>query len=88
MMASILCVLMRGGSSKGLFFLASNLPSPAAERDRVLLAVMGSPDIRQVDGLGGGDEQSSKMVAAPRPTFGSSISTRPRSATHLPWSLR
>ncbi len=62
MMASIPCVLMRGGSSKGLFFLAANLPPLPAERDRVLLAVMGSPDIRQVDGLGGGDEQSSKVV--------------------------
>jgi 2-methylaconitate cis-trans-isomerase PrpF len=56
------CVLMRGGSSKGLFFLASDLPADLAARDRVLLAVMGSPDIRQIDGLGGGDDQSSKVV--------------------------
>jgi 2-methylaconitate cis-trans-isomerase PrpF len=56
------CVLMRGGSSKGLFFLASDLPEGRAARDRVLLAVMGSPDVRQIDGLGGGDDQSSKVV--------------------------
>jgi 2-methylaconitate cis-trans-isomerase PrpF len=56
------CVLMRGGSSKGLFFLASDLPERRVERDRVLLAVMGSPDVRQIDGLGGGDDQSSKVV--------------------------
>jgi 2-methylaconitate cis-trans-isomerase PrpF len=62
MLRRIPCVLMRGGSSKGLFFLASDLPVDAAARDRVLLAVMGSPDIRQIDGLGGGDDQSSKVV--------------------------
>jgi 2-methylaconitate cis-trans-isomerase PrpF len=56
------CVLMRGGSSKGLFFLASDLPEERAARDRVLLAEMGSPDVRQIDGLGGGDDQSSKVV--------------------------
>jgi len=65
-MHSIPCVLMRGGSSKGLYFLASDLPWHEAERDRVLLAAMGSPDVRQIDGLGGGDEQSSKvMIVAP-----------------------
>ena len=59
MLRRIPCVLMRGGSSKGLFFLASDLPGDPAIRDRVLLSVMGSPDIRQIDGLGGGDDQSS-----------------------------
>ena len=62
MLRRIPCVLMRGGSSKGLFFLAADLPDERAARDRVLLAVMGSPDVRQIDGLGGGDEQSSKVV--------------------------
>ncbi|AWI80663.1 4-oxalomesaconate tautomerase [Parazoarcus communis] len=61
-MKSIPCVLMRGGSSKGLFFLAQDLPASVAERDRLLLAAMGSPDLRQVDGMGGGDSQSSKVV--------------------------
>lgn len=61
-MDSIPCVLMRGGSSKGLFFLARDLPASATERDRLLLAAMGSPDLRQIDGMGGGDSQSSKVV--------------------------
>ena len=56
------CVLMRGGSSKGLYFLAADLPSDVARRDRVLLATMGSPDVRQIDGLGGGDDQTSKVI--------------------------
>ena len=58
---------MRGGSSKGLYFLDSDLPSDVTARDRVLLAVMGSPDIRQIDGLGGGDDQSSKVVIVSPP---------------------
>jgi len=62
MMHNIPCVLMRGGSSKGLYFLASDLPWHTTERDRVLLAAMGSPDVRQIDGLGGGDDQSSKVM--------------------------
>jgi 4-oxalomesaconate tautomerase len=62
MMYTIPTVLMRGGSSKGLYFLASDLPWHTAERDRILLAAMGSPDVRQIDGLGGGDEQTSKVM--------------------------
>ena len=62
MLQRIPCVLMRGGSSKGLFFDASDLPSDPKSRDRLLLRIMGSPDLRQIDGLGGGDEQSSKVV--------------------------
>ena len=62
MMRRIPCVLMRGGSSKGLYFRATDLPSDPFVRDRVLLAAMGSPDRRQIDGLGGGDEQSSKIM--------------------------
>ncbi len=52
---------MRGGTSRGPFFRASDLPSAIAERDRVLLAVMGSPDARQIDGLGGADPLTSKV---------------------------
>ncbi len=52
---------MRGGSSRGPFFLASDLPSDVATRDRVLLAVMGSPDRRQIDGLGGAHPLTSKV---------------------------
>lgn len=61
-MKSIPCVLMRGGSSKGLFFLSGSLPADPARRDRMLLAAMGSPDVRQIDGMGGGNDLSSKVV--------------------------
>jgi 4-oxalomesaconate tautomerase len=56
------CTLMRGGTSKGPFFLASDLPSHVPLRDRVLLAVMGSPDARQIDGIGGADPLTSKVA--------------------------
>ncbi|MEO6565891.1 MAG: 4-oxalomesaconate tautomerase [Casimicrobiaceae bacterium] len=56
------CVLMRGGTSKGAFFMASDLPADPALRDAVLLAVMGSPDPRQIDGLGGADPLTSKVA--------------------------
>ena len=51
---------MRGGTSKGPFFLASDLPGDKATRDAVILAVMGSPDERQIDGLGGARTLTSK----------------------------
>lgn len=51
---------MRGGTSKGPFFLASDLPEEKATRDAVILAVMGSPDERQIDGLGGARTLTSK----------------------------
>jgi 4-oxalomesaconate tautomerase len=52
---------MRGGTSHGPFFKVSDLPADVATRDRVLLAVMGSPDARQIDGLGGADPLTSKV---------------------------
>ncbi len=52
---------MRGGTSRGPFFLESDLPADAATRDAVLLGVMGSPDVRQIDGLGGADPLTSKV---------------------------
>ena len=64
----IACTLMRGGTSKGPFFLASDLPSDVRLRDRVLLAVMGSPDARQIDGLGGADPLTSKVAIISRST--------------------
>jgi 4-oxalomesaconate tautomerase len=57
---------MRGGTSKGPFFLASDLPSDVQLRDRVLLAVMGSPDARQIDGIGGADPLTSKVAIISR----------------------
>jgi 4-oxalomesaconate tautomerase len=63
---AIPCTLMRGGTSKGPFFLASDLPADNALRDRVLLAVMGSPDPRQIDGLGGAEPLTSKVAIISR----------------------
>jgi 4-oxalomesaconate tautomerase len=53
---------MRGGTSKGGYFLASDLPADIAERDKFLLHVMGSPDPRQIDGMGGADPLTSKVA--------------------------
>jgi len=58
---AIPCLFMRGGTSRGPFFLESDLPTDVALRDRVLLAVMGSPDKRQIDGLGGAHPLTSKV---------------------------
>lgn len=59
---------MRGGTSKGLYFLASDLPADAQRRDAVLLAAMGSPDPRQIDGLGGATSLTSKVAIVERAT--------------------
>ncbi|MBS7803943.1 4-oxalomesaconate tautomerase [Rhizobiales bacterium TNE-4] len=60
------CMLIRGGTSKGAYFLARDLPADVAARDRVLLAIMGSPDKRQIDGLGGAHPLTSKTaIVAP-----------------------
>ena len=56
------CTVMRGGTSKAVFFAARELPADPALRDRVLMAVMGSPDPRQIDGLGGADPLTSKVA--------------------------
>jgi 4-oxalomesaconate tautomerase len=61
MQRSIPCLFMRGGTSRGPFFLDSDLPKDVAQRDALLLAVMGSPDARQIDGLGGADPLTSKV---------------------------
>ena len=58
---AIPCLMMRGGTSKGPFFNEADLPSDIATRDRVLLAAMGSPDKRQIDGLGGAHPLTSKV---------------------------
>lgn len=59
---AIPAVLMRGGTSKGPYFLASDLPADIKTRDAVLLAAMGSPDVRQIDGIGGADTLTSKVA--------------------------
>ncbi|MFJ5306410.1 4-oxalomesaconate tautomerase [Streptomyces sp. NPDC088350] len=60
--AEVRCMLMRGGTSKGAYFLAEDLPADTAERDDLLLRVMGSPDPRQIDGLGGAHPLTSKVA--------------------------
>jgi 4-oxalomesaconate tautomerase len=62
MQHGIRCMVMRGGTSKGLYFLKSDLPDDIASRDRILLAAMGSPDVRQIDGMGGADPLTSKVA--------------------------
>lgn len=56
------CMWMRGGTSKGAYFLATDLPADTAKRDALLLSVMGSPDARQIDGIGGADPLTSKVA--------------------------
>jgi 4-oxalomesaconate tautomerase len=55
-------MLMRGGTSKGAYFLAEDLPADPAERDDLLLRIMGSPDARQIDGIGGAHPLTSKVA--------------------------
>lgn len=61
-MKSIPCMLMRGGTSKGTYYLASDLPADPAAREHLLLGVMGSPDKRQIDGVGGAHPLTSKVA--------------------------
>ncbi len=64
--SSARCMWMRGGTSKGGYFLAWDLPQDTAARDAFLLAAMGSPDARQIDGLGGADPLTSKVAVVKR----------------------
>jgi 2-methylaconitate cis-trans-isomerase PrpF len=63
---AIPCTLMRGGTSRGPYFLRDDLPADREEMGRVLLAAMGSPDARQIDGLGGATTLTSKVVILSR----------------------
>lgn len=56
------CLWMRGGTSKGTYFLAADLPEARADIDALLLSLMGSPDPRQIDGIGGADPLTSKVA--------------------------
>ena len=62
MLRAIPATLMRGGTSKGLYFNVRDLPAERVARDRVLLAALGSPDIRQIDGVGGAHPLTSKVA--------------------------
>ena len=61
-MTGVRCMLMRGGTSKGAYFLAGDLPADPAARDDLLLRIMGTPDPRQIDGLGGAQPVTSKVA--------------------------
>ncbi len=66
MLTAIPCTLMRGGTSKGLYFHSDDLPAERPLLERVLLAAMGSPDARQIDGLGGAHPLTSKVAIISR----------------------
>ncbi|WP_026197738.1 2-methylaconitate cis-trans isomerase PrpF family protein [Sciscionella marina] len=59
---TVRCVLMRGGTSKGVYFHESDLPKPGPRRDRLLKRLMGTPDVLQIDGLGGSRPITSKVA--------------------------
>jgi 4-oxalomesaconate tautomerase len=67
-------MVMRGGTSKGLYFLADELPTDEGDRADLLLRIMGSPDARQIDGMGGAHPLTSKVaVVAPSPDGGADV---------------
>jgi 2-methylaconitate cis-trans-isomerase PrpF len=77
------CVIMRGGTSKAVFLKEGDLPAGEAERTQTILAVFGSPDRRQIDGLGGADPLTSKLAIIGPPRSG-----EPRAVgTHLTYTF-
>ena len=56
------CVIIRGGTSKGIYIKSNDLPADPAERDKMILAIFGSPDVRQIDGLAGAEPLTSKLA--------------------------
>ena len=64
--SGIRCMVMRGGTSKGAYFVADELPDDPDERDSLLARVMGSPDPRQIDGIGGANPLTSKVAVVSR----------------------
>ncbi|WP_174804434.1 4-oxalomesaconate tautomerase [Martelella limonii] len=62
------CLWMRGGTSKGAYFLARDLPYDPEVRNNLLLKIMGSPDARQIDGIGGADPLTSKVAVLSPPS--------------------
>jgi 2-methylaconitate cis-trans-isomerase PrpF len=66
--------IIRGGTSKGVYLLANELPQEPAQRDRVILSIFGSPDPRQINGLGGADPLTSKVaIIAPSRREGADV---------------
>lgn len=62
------CAIYRGGTSKPIFFLEDDLPKDKSKRDHLVLEAFGSPDLRQIDGLGGADPLTSKVAYIGAPT--------------------
>lgn len=60
-MPSVDCTILRGGTSKGIYIERDLLPPPGVERDRIIFDIFGTPDVRQIDGLGGADKLTSKL---------------------------
>ncbi len=58
----IKCSIVRGGTSKGIFIMENELPQNQELRDKIILSIFGSPDLRQIDGLGGADTLTSKLA--------------------------
>ena len=67
-MPAIQCAIIRGGTSKGIYIERDQLPDDGARRDSVILDIFGSPDVRQIDGLGGADKLTSKLAVMGPPT--------------------
>ncbi|MBN2552503.1 MAG: 3-methylitaconate isomerase, partial [Spirochaetales bacterium] len=67
-METIRCYLVRGGTSKAVFLMAHDLPGDPRSRDAVIRAIFGSPDVRQIDGLGGADVLTSKLAIIAPPS--------------------
>lgn len=59
---SVECAIIRGGTTKGIYINTDQLPDDIKERDKIIIALMGSPDYRQINGLGGGDPLTSKVA--------------------------
>lgn len=67
-MKALQCSIMRGGTSKGIFIMENELPKEPEKRDRLICAIFGTPDIREIDGLGGADTLTSKLAIIGPPT--------------------
>ncbi|MGB9342903.1 PrpF domain-containing protein, partial [Trichococcus sp.] len=68
MLKELQCSIFRGGTSKGAFVMEEDLPENKEERDQILLKIMGSPDQRQIDGLGGAVSTTSKVAIISKET--------------------
>jgi len=80
---AIRCVIMRGGTSKAVFLKEADVPSEPGARLRTILAIFGSPDRRQIDGLGGADPLTSKVAIIGPPRAASAGAA----ATHLTYTF-